>query len=178
LRRDGQGCVLVFVSAGAIRSATAALEAEGTPLPEGCGIPALGGSGVGAELVLRWHVGAIVADSSQDSATQRGNNTSRSSRSGSRHRRSSAGGASESKTGAGDDSDADGIDTSPVRGPKQPPYVVTLETCGILGGPAQRAGKWSRVVLDPAQRADAVAVLTSIPATSYIPLNIDDQVSS
>jgi hypothetical protein len=146
--------------------------------PEGKGLAMLGGSGVGSELVLSWLVG--------EDDVVRGVVT------GAAGRVPSPGGPEDEERGVGgfgarfeEGKDGEMGDTgvegpsrllgrmrsaasSPPSGPVQPPYVMVVETCGPAGGAKQRAGEWTRVLIDPPV---SMPVLASSAGSGYVPLS-------
>ena len=59
-------------------------------------------------------------------------------------------------------------DRRAAQAPRQPPYVIVLETCGIAGGRAQREGEWTRVLIDP---PEPMPILASAPGSSHTPIS-------
>ena len=125
-------------------------------IPDGNGCQSLGGSGVGAELVLQWWVGEEAHPA--HGAGVRG-----------------GGAVSAKPTPAVSAASPEGAEELVGRmqrasraAAKQPPYVIVLESVGVSGGPRSREGGWQRVLVDP---PTPLPLLTSAPGSSYVPLS-------
>jgi hypothetical protein len=136
-------------------------------ITDGLGIGMLAGTGVGSELVLQWFVG----ENDVDTPPPLGSAAIAASR--------ADGGNSTSASGVPEAPEkllsrlasADGKRRSAQR-PRQPPYVIVLETCGIAGSKQQRDGEWSRVLIDP---PEPMPILSSAPGSTHVPISATGQ---
>lgn len=126
-------------------------------IKDGSGISFLGGMAVGAELVLQWWVG-------EEEEVRPPN-----------YDPTALGAAPEplEKLMERLGSAADKARAKRAQAPlQQPPYVVVLECCGIVGGTRSREGDWQRVFVDP---PEPLPLLTSAPGSTFVPLGVHAQ---
>lgn len=166
-------------------------------MAEGRGLPMVGGSGVGSELVLQWFVGEDDIDagpalgSAAFPAAPAGGAMPASSSSSMADEEAEEQVEGEARPVEGTAKlvgrlhSAAGLNDSlgggsslatgelPHSGPFQPPYVIVVETCGVAGSKKQREGDWTRVFVDPPEAA--MSILTSTPGTGYVPLSAKGQ---
>lgn len=166
----------------------------GVPVPEGCPLHVIGGTGVGAEVVLQWFCGqelpepsataapaakpgAGVADGADDSGSDSDgysdefddhDDADDASRGGSSDRKdgSSRGGSAAGRRKGKRRADAPPKSRKPQK--QQLPYAIVLETCGITGGRDQVEGRWTQVCVDP---PDPSAILSAPSASSFVPID-------
>ena len=127
-------------------------------IADGNGCSSLGGTGLGAELVLQWWVG-------EEPAVAQGGGA----RSGLR----TPGAAAAAAAAPGQPESTDALIARLARASaastaKQPPYVIVLESVGVSGGARSREGGWQRVVVDP---PTPLPILTSAPGSCYTPVS-------
>lgn len=127
-------------------------------ITDGLGIGMLAGTGVGSELVLQWFVGENDVDTPPPLGVA--------AISASREAGSGVPEAPEKLMSRL--ASADGKRRSAAQRPRQPPYVIVLETCGIAGSKQQRDGEWSRVLIDP---PEPMPILSSAPGSTHVPIS-------
>jgi len=128
-------------------------------ITDGLGIGMLAGTGVGSELVLQWFVGENDVDTPPPLGVA--------AISASREAGSGVPPEAPEKLMSRLAS-ADGKRRSAAQRPRQPPYVIVLETCGIAGSKQQRDGEWSRVLIDP---PEPMPILSSAPGSTHVPIS-------
>ncbi len=135
-------------------------------IADGSGCACLGGTGVGAELVLQWWVGEEPAAAAGSAGS--------SSRGSGRKGGAAASASAPAPAASGHPESEEallerlGRAAASSDAARQPPYVIVLESVGVSGGARSREGGWQRVCVDP---PTPLPVLTSAPGSSHTPVS-------